>query len=200
MRRSWTLPWLGGVVAFACVSPVHAQANPATDDAAREARLVEVQNSFSGPTGGIRIIDASSGPQGTFRLALNTEFFIISDYFVPTDEAHHFAGNLSLSITPTDYLEVFVAAQVTAAWDNSNDPMLIQRVADVLLGLKGFYQARPWMAVGGDASVAFLGGVGDAQATFRATSFGFRGNLTFDFRGYERRELPLLVRFNAQYR
>jgi outer membrane protein OmpA-like peptidoglycan-associated protein len=178
---------------------VYAQSDPTTDTGEREARVAEVQNSFSGPTGGIRIIDASSGPKGTFRLALNTEFFIISDFFVPTDEAHHFAGNLSLSITPTEYLEVFVAAEVTSAWDDSNDPMLIQRVADVLLGLKGFYQAKPWVAVGGDASVAFLGGVGDASATLRATSFGLRGNVTLDFRNYERRELPLVARFNAQY-
>jgi outer membrane protein OmpA-like peptidoglycan-associated protein len=199
MRRSWILPLLGGFVALACGAPLRAQADPTTEASEREARVAEVQNSFSGPTGGIRIIDASSGPKGTFRLALNTEFFIISDYFVPTDEAHHFAGNLSLSITPTEYLEVFVAAGVTSAWDDSNDPMLIQRVADVLLGLKGFYQAKPWVAVGGDASVAFLGGVGDASATFRSTSFGFRGNVTLDFRGYERRELPLIARFNAQY-
>jgi outer membrane protein OmpA-like peptidoglycan-associated protein len=186
-------------VALACVTSVRAQADPASDASAREARLAEVQNSFSGPTGGIRIIDATSGPKGTFRLALNTEFFIISDFFVPTDEAHHFAGNLSLSITPTEYLEVFAAAEVTSAWDDSNDPLLIQRVADLLLGLKGFYQAKPWVAVGGDASIAFLGGVGDAKATFRATSFGFRGNVTLDFRRYERRKIPLVARFNAQY-
>jgi len=199
MRRSWILSCLGGIVALACVAPVHAQSDPASDAVARQARLAEVQNSFSGPTGGIRIIDAASGPKGTFRLALNSEFFIIRDFFVPTDEAHHFAGNLSLSITPTEYLEVFAAAEVTSAWDDSNDPMLIQRVADLLLGLKGFYQAKPWVAVGGDASVAFLGGVGDAQATFRATSFGFRGNVTLDFRSYERRKIPLVARFNAQY-
>jgi outer membrane protein OmpA-like peptidoglycan-associated protein len=178
---------------------VYAQADPAPNASEREARVAEVQNSFSGPTGGIRIIDASSGPKGTFRLALNTEFFIIRDFFVATDTAHSFASNLSLSITPTEYLEVFAAAEVTSAWDDSNDPMLIQRVADVLLGLKGFYQAKPWVAVGGDASVAFLGGVGDGKATLRATSFGFRGNVTLDFRNYQRRELPLIARFNAQY-
>ena len=199
MRRSWILPWVGAVVAWACIAPRHVRADSAHDANDRDARVAEVQNSFSGPTGGVRIIDASSGPKGTFRLALNTEFFIIRDFFVPTDEAHHFAGNLSLSITPTEYFEVFVAAEVTSAWDDSNDPMLIQRVADVLLGLKGFYQAKPWVAVGGDASVAFLGGVGDASATLRSTSFGFRGNVTLDFRDYERRKLPLIARFNAQY-
>jgi hypothetical protein len=84
MRRTWILPWLGAVVAVASVAPVHAQTEPAQAGSEREARVAEVQNSFSGPTGGIRIIDASSGPKGTFRLALNTEFFIIRDFFVPT--------------------------------------------------------------------------------------------------------------------
>lgn len=199
MRRSWILSCLGGLIVLACAARSHAQADPGSDEDAREARLIEVQNSFSGPTGGIRIIDAASGPAGTFRLAFNTEFFVISDYFVPTDQARHFAGNLSLSITPTEYLEVFASFEATSAWDDSNDPMLIQRVADLLLGLKGFYQAKPWFAVGADASVAFLGGVGDTKATFRATSFGFRGNLTFDFREHERRDAPLILRFNAQY-
>ena len=199
MRRSWILPCLGGVVALACVAPVHAEADPDSPDEARAARVAEVQNSFSGPTGGIRIIDAASGPKGTFRLALNTEFFVIGDYFVPTDRAQHFAGNLSLSVTPTEYLEVFAAAEVTSAWDDSNDPMLIQRVADVLLGLKGFYRAKPWLAVGGDASLAFLGGVSDPKARLRSTSFGFRGNLTFDFREHERHEAPMILRVNTQY-
>jgi len=77
--------------------------------------------------------------------------------------------------------------------------MLIQRVADVLLGLKGFYRAKPWLAVGGDASIAFLGGVSDPKARLRSTSFGFRGNLTFDFREHEGREAPMILRVNAQY-
>ena len=199
MRRTWILPCLGTIVAWACAAPIHAQSDRAPADEAREAQLAEVQNSFSGPTGGIRIIDAASGPQGTFRLALNTEFFVTSNYFVPTDRAQHFAGNLSLSVTPSEFLEVFVSAEVTSAWDDSNDPMLIQRVADVLLGLKGFYRAKPWLAVGGDASLAFLSGVSGPNARLRATSFGFRGNLTFDFREHERHAAPIVLRVNAQY-
>jgi OOP family OmpA-OmpF porin len=183
MRRTWILPYLGGLMALACAAPVRAQ----------------VQNSFGGPTGGIRIIDAGSGEQGTFRLALSTEFFIARDYFVAGDEAHHFAGNLSLSITATEYLEVFASAEVTSAWDDSNDPMLIQRVADLSLGLKGFYGVKPWATLGGDFSLLFPGGVGDGRATFRATSFGLRANVTLDFREHDRRESPLVWRFNAQY-
>jgi outer membrane protein OmpA-like peptidoglycan-associated protein len=199
MCRTWKLAWLGGVVALSCAAHAHAQDETGLDGSAREARLVEVRNSFDGPTGGIRVVDAASGPTGSFRLALNTEFFIASDYFAPGDETHYFAGNFSLSVTPTDFLEVFASAEVTSAWDNSNDPMLIQRVADLYMGLKGFYGIKPWVAVGGDFSLLFPGGVGDASSTFRATSFGFRGNVTFDLRDTERRDIPLITRFNAQY-
>lgn len=199
MRSTWILPWLGGIIAWACAATAAAQDAPAADPSARQARLAEVQNSFSGPTGGIRIIDAGSGPERTFRLALQTEFFITRDFFVPGDEAHAFAGNLSLSVTPTRYLEVFAAAGVTSAWDDSNDPLLIQRVADVFLGLKGFHSIKHWVTIGGDASVLFPGGVGDAQATFRATSFGFRGNVTLDLRDLARRTVSLISRFNVQY-
>ena len=183
MRRAWIWAVVGGLFALTSAPDAHAQ----------------VQNSFDGPTGGIRIVDAGSGPKGTFRLALNTEFFVIRDYFVPHDRAHHFVGNLSLSVAATEYLEVFASAAVSSDWSDSNDPMLIQRVADVLLGVKGFYRAKPWVIVGGDASLLFPGGVGDGGATFRATSFGFRGNVTLDFREHESRTTPLITRFNLQY-
>ncbi len=181
------------VIVLACSTGAAAQPS------AREAELVETQNAFSGPSGGLRIIDAGSGPAGTFRLALNSEFFVARNVFVETDRVQHFAGNLSLSISPTEFLEVFVSAAATSAWSDSNDPLLIQRVADILIGLKGFYRTSGPLTVGGDASVAFLGGVGDASATFRATSFGLRGNVSLDFRDPEKRNVPLIARFTAQY-
>jgi outer membrane protein OmpA-like peptidoglycan-associated protein len=178
---------------------VRADDDPGGGPEARDPQLLLSQNSFTGPTGGIRVVDASSGPQGTFRLALNSEFFLIRDYFVPDDRAQHFGANLSLSVTPTDYLEVFTSAGVTSAWDDSTDPALVQRVADVLIGLKGFHWVTPWVALGGDASIEFPGGIGDTKQTFRATSFGFRVNATLDFRARHRRARPLITRFNAQY-
>lgn len=199
MRRSRILPVVGGLVAWACLLPVRASAEPGSEAAPRPERVAEAQNTFRGASGGIRIIDAGSGLKGSLRLGLQTEFFVIRSFFVPSDQAHHFAGNLSLSATPTEYLEVFASAEVTSAWDDSNDPLLIQRVADLWLGVKGFHQVKPWLTVGGDASLLFPGGVGDLGATFRATSFGFRANVRFDFRRRERRQRPLILRFNAGY-
>lgn len=184
MRRSRNPLCLGALVALSCALPASAQ---------------QTQNAFSGPTGGIRVVDAGSGPKGTFRLALNSEFFIISNYLVDGDEVHRFAGNLSLTVTPTRYLEVFASAEVTSAWSNSNDPRLIQRVADVLVGLKGFYPIKPWATLGGDMSLFFPGGVGDASATFRGTSIRLDGNVSLDLREHARRDAPIILRFNAGY-
>ncbi|MDH3846025.1 MAG: hypothetical protein OES69_18950, partial [Myxococcales bacterium] len=190
---------MAGIVVLACAASAGADDDPSGDAETRDDRLLLSQNSFSGPTGGIRVIDASSGPKGTFRLALNTEFFFIRDYFVPEDKAHHFAGNLSLTVTPTEYLEVFASAEVTSAWDDSTNPMLVQRVADLLIGLKGFHWVKPWVALGGDVSIGFPGGVGDMKETFRATSVGLRGNVNLDFRANHRRTMPLITRLNVQY-
>lgn len=190
---------MAGLIVLACAASVRAEGDSAAEKTARDDRLLLTQNSFSGPTGGIRVIDASSGAKGTFRLALNTEFFLLQDYFVPNDRTQHFAGNLSLTVTPTEYLEVFASAEVTSAWDNSTSPILVQRVADALIGLKGFHWIKPWVALGGDVSIGLPGGVGDMKTTFQATSFGLRANATLDFRAYHRRELPLITRLNAQY-
>ena len=198
MPRTGILSLIGSVIAWACTASVGAQ-DLSAEANSREAPFELTQNSFSGSTGGIRVIDASSGPKGTFRLALSNEFFFIRDFFVPEDRAQHFAGNLSLSVAATDYLEVFASAQVASTWDDSTEPMLVQRIADTLLGVKGYGWVRPWVALGADASVRFPGGIGDTGDMFRASSVGLRANATLDWRAYPRREVPLITRINAQY-
>ncbi|MEM7138735.1 MAG: OmpA family protein [Myxococcota bacterium] len=186
-----------GIAMLAWSMPLLADA-PAPEEG-RDFELRLAQNSFGGPTGSIRLIDAASGPKGTFRVALHTEFFVARDVFVPDDRAQHFAGNLSLSVAAARFLEVFVSAEVTSAWDDATDPRLVQRVADARLGLKGYHWIKPWIAVGADASVLFPGGVGDMRETFRATSFGLRANTSLDFRARSARRAPVIVRLNAQY-
>ena len=193
--RCWRT--LCGVLAL-CAS-AEAQAQPAADENEGAAGSLLEQNSFQGPTGGFRIVDAGSGRQGTFRLALYTEFFLIRDFIVPDDLERYYAANLSLSVTPLPFLEVFASAQVSSSWNEAGDPELIQVVADTLLGVKGFHWIRPWIAVGGDASILFPGGIGDTRRTFSATSVGLRGNATLDLRSFGRRSIPLIARFNAQY-
>ncbi len=193
--------WLGGLTALLCL--LAQGAGVRAQDPDREARREElflVDNSFAGPTGGIRVVDAASGPAGTFRLAFNNELMWKSDFISSGEQTRHYAGNFSLSVTPIEHLELFASFGVSS--DKSEleqTEFLIAQVADVLIGAKGFHWFRPWLAVGGDASFGFTGGLGDTRAALRGTSVGLRGSVTLDFRAFERRELPLVARFGAQY-
>ncbi len=200
MPRARILSWVVTISALLSSASVYADADAAGDTAgSRDRRLLQAHNSFDGPTGGLRVIDASSGPPATFRLALSTEFFVARNVFVPDDRAQHFAGNLSFSASATRFLEVFASAEVTSAWDDSTNPMLVQRVADVLVGLKAYHWIRPWVAFGGDVSFEVPGGVGDVGQSFRSSSVGLRLNNNLDFRNRGVREAPFILRINAQY-
>ena len=59
MRRTWILPYLGGLLAIACALPASAQ----------------VQNSFSGPTGGIRIINENQTVRNNYLYGLTGHRF-----------------------------------------------------------------------------------------------------------------------------
>lgn len=192
--------WLGGLTALLCLCAQAAGVR--AQNAERELRrdqLFIADNSFAGPTGGIRVVDAASGPSGTFRLAFTNELMWKSDFISSGDEVRHYAGNFSLSVTPIEHLEVFGSFEVSSDQNEREQTQLLAQVADVLVGAKGYHWFRPWLAVGGDASLALTGGLGDTKAALKSTSVGLRGSVTLDFRTFERRELPLVTRFGAQY-
>lgn len=180
-----------------------AEAAPAapTDERAarRERAAMRRANSFYGPVGGIHVVDAGSGPVGTFRLSLMTDFMFLEDFLETNDYAKRFDGAIGLSWTAHRMIEVFAAYQSTAAWNTLGDPELIQSLGDVQLGVKLFHAVRPWFVLGGDVSLRIANPVGNVGVAFRGTSFGFRGNLAFDLRELPSRSIPLVARFNAQY-
>lgn len=164
----------------------------------RPDALFSSHNTYLGPVGGIRVVDAGSGPKNTFRIALTTEFFFLRDFVVLGDKAKHVGGALSLSYTAHDNIEVFGAFALTSTSNTTGVPELLQTLGDIYLGVKGFHRVRPWFVVGGDGSVAFLNSVGAARPTLKGISGGLRGNASFDMRELERK-WPLIARFNLQY-
>jgi hypothetical protein len=176
-----------------------AAAPPADADALRAERFL-AHNTWGGPTGGIRVVDAGSGPRGTFRLQLATEFFFASDFLNDGDENSHIGGSLSVSWTPFDFLEIFANLSSSANSNNTENPPLFQVLGDTTLGAKAFYTLPkvPWLTLGGDVTLALLNTVGDIGLVFKSTSLGLRGNATADFRRL-RSSIPLVARFNLQY-
>ena len=186
------------------------EAAPATDaasaaepgDAAERLRAQRFQahNTWGGPTGGIRVVDAGGGGRGTFRLQLGTNFFSATDFLNEGDTNGQVGGALSLSWTPFDFLEVFGTISSYANSNDTESPSLFQVLGDTTLGAKGFYTLPklPWLTVGGDLTLALLNTVGDIGLVGKSTSLGIRGNVTGDFRRLAR-PLPIVARFNLQY-
>ncbi|HKU43798.1 MAG TPA: OmpA family protein, partial [Polyangiales bacterium] len=156
------------------------------------------QNTWLGPTGGFRIVDASSGPAGTARLQFGFEYFSASEFLYVLDQNENLGGALSLSVTPIEHLEAYASLSTHANSNTAGDPVLLQVAGDVILGAKGFAQVLPWLGVGGDVRLLFLNTIGDLGVIIDGTSVGFRGAATADLRRL-REPLPLIVRGNIEY-
>ncbi|MFW6050590.1 MAG: OmpA family protein [Myxococcota bacterium] len=171
----------------------------ATDDEeAVRARKLRRHNTIQGPVGGIHVLDAGSGPPGTFRVQLAGEFFVTEGYIRPGDDHDHVGGTLSLSWSVIDHLELFASVAAYANSNTEGDPQLLQVLGDTLFGVKAYHELTPWLTLGGDASLALLNTVGDIGLVFDSTSFGFRANATADLQGLAK-ALPLVFRLNLQY-
>lgn len=170
------------------------------EDGAEELRLrlFRAHNTFLGPTGGIHVVGADSGPRGTFRVSLMGEFFRSNGFLTAGDGAQRFGGSLAVSWTAHQNLEVFASLQSYATTNDGSDPPLIQVLGDTHLGIKGFHWITPFLAIGGDLDLNLLNHVGDIGVVLRSTSLGIRANLTADFRGLQS-AIPFIIRFNARY-
>ncbi len=171
----------------------------------RERRHL-LHNTWSGPVGGFRVVDAGSGATAAFRAQLGLNFFFADGWLTLPEGTglglstsnSHVGGSLSVSWNPWEFLEIYAAL---ASWANSNpqeNPELFQVLGDTVFGVKGSYRALPWLYVGGDVSVGFLNTVGDIGLVGDSTSLGLRANATADLRELES-PIPLIARLNLQY-
>jgi OOP family OmpA-OmpF porin len=157
-----------------------------------------VQNSWHGSTGGLHLVDGSSGDVGSIRLQLGFDYLAASDMLLRGDYDEQVSGVLSISATLMDHLEVFGSLSSHANSNTLGNPQLLQVAGDVELGAKGYYQLLPWLSVGGDGRLLFLDAVGDLGVLFSGTSVGLRGMATADLRHIDH-PLPLIFRANLGY-
>ena len=171
------------------------QAEP--DDDARTERRLRLHNSYSGPVGGLRVVDARPGVAGTVRTQLLFEFFSAGDFLLPDDSHDHFGGSLSLGWTLLDWLEIFGSL---VAYSNSNDqgdPRLLQVIGDLRIGAKVGFDLLPWFTVGGDLTL-YQPTSSDLNVTLSAFGAQLRANATADLRELDD-PLPIIARLNLAY-
>lgn len=151
-----------------------------------------------GPVGGLRVVDAGSGAPKTFRLQLMFDWFA-KDGFLQGDDGHRRVGaSLALSWTPIEHFEFAMSMISYANANDQEDPALFQVLGDTHLFFRGYKAVLPFMTVGGDFQIAMLNTVGDIGLVAAGTSFGLRGNVSFDLRKLRAR-IPMQARFNLHY-
>jgi outer membrane protein OmpA-like peptidoglycan-associated protein len=155
-----------------------------------------------GEAGLVRVHEAFAGPPMSMRLSMHGGFFTSSSFLNYLDETDYsqqnIQGRLGLSITPIEYLEVFLGLRSTSNKNSSSRPGLLQTQGDLSIGAKGIYPVLPYLGVGLDAAVTFTNGIGDVSPAFDATNFRTALMLSFDARGLDR-DIPLRVHLNAGF-
>jgi hypothetical protein len=169
--------------------------------AARERRY-QLHNTWFGPVGGLRVVDAGSGAVGTFRVQLGFEHASLGGWLEQGASHTHWGGAMAWSWTPLRFLELYASA---VGWRDSNlqlDRSHIQVLGDTAVGAKAFHWVVPWLVVGGDASLSVpLNTPVETARLGRSISATLRGNVSVDLRelpGMEGR-IPLIGRFNVGY-
>jgi outer membrane protein OmpA-like peptidoglycan-associated protein len=179
----------------------------------RRAESLHVQNSLNGSTGLLRVHQAGSGAEGTFRFSLSSSYFTGTGFLCPScatpgggpsnleDDATAIAGHIGISATPVSFLEAYFGLHNSAASNSLYEPQLLQVLGDMNLGLKGF---MPWhddqvFSAGGALDLFLLNGTG--AVGLGAASFGIRGLATADFSNRTKKEdrIPLRTHFNLGY-
>lgn len=152
----------------------------------------------SGETGILRVGSADSTAPGIVRVGFGVELFSLGDFVVEGDQHTRFAGVLSVSGSPIDFVELWLNVRATSNDNSETDPNLIQAQGDLQLGIKGFYPFAGFASVGVDAQLTLLSGIGEAGYDFGASEGRFRLLLTGDLTKTPEK-LPLRFHLNAGY-
>jgi outer membrane protein OmpA-like peptidoglycan-associated protein len=179
------------------------------------------QNSLDGSTGILRVIQASSGAPGTFRLSINGSYFGTSGFLcnaaspcprevdgaasdAEEDSIDRVAMHLGLSATLFPFLEAAISMHNMATSDSRSKPQLLQVLGDTTLSVKGFMPVEPdqIFQFGGQAQLLLLNGAGGVGFMGAGTSFDLKAlaTLALDNRTNPDDVVPLRLHANVGWR
>jgi outer membrane protein OmpA-like peptidoglycan-associated protein len=190
----------------------------AEQNAERKWRMdsLHEQNTIDGSTGLLRVVQASSGAVGTFRISLAGSYFGSSGFLCnstspcPTsvdgaasatqeDEVSQVGMRLGISATLFPFLEAGFSMRNLATSDSRSRPKLLLALGDTTLSVKGFMPVKPdeIFQFGGLAQLMLLNGSGSVGFAGPGTSFSLKalGTVALDNRSNPDDQIPL--RFHA---
>lgn len=160
-----------------------------------EIKAGRLAPSVSGETGLIRVGAADSVRPRIIRLSLGLDYFSVSSFFSESDSHRHFGGTLAISVSPINFLELWLNYRLESNNNARTTPQLLQAQGDLTLGAKGFYPLSDVFTAGIDAQVALLTGIGQSSFDLGASQLRLRGLLTGDFQ--KTANLPLRAHLNT---
>jgi hypothetical protein len=155
-------------------------------------------NSWNGPTGGIALIDASTGVPGAVRIQLGIDGYSGSDYLLKNDEIDFRGQTLSISFTPLNVLELFATLSNRSLSRPEPDGRTLDSLGDLALGAKFAGQLAPALWLGGDLRALLGGNVGGSGQAWDSTSVGLRAAFTVNLTELKK-PIPLVGRINVGY-
>lgn len=214
LAQDITEPEVAGEVGIA--DPLALEEQPADQPAAEEVMPYDEEwkvryrryNSWQGPVGGLRLVDPSTGAEGSVRFQLGVDIYSDKSFLSNKDEVDVLGENLSLSWTAIEHLEVYGSIYNNSTVINQRDYTSddedervendYHSIGDAVVGIKSGAWVSPVVSMGGDLSLMLPNKSGAVGPLFESIGVRLRGGLLADFRRLESR-VPFLVRFNMSY-
>ncbi len=175
---------LSGAPAFAQVSD-EPRAIPGAVDSGEKKDPPNLSVTERGEVGTFRVVSGYTPFAGRFALGAGLQYWQANDFLAENFTHKHLETGGHVTISPTDWMEIFVAAISTSHLYQDqllrNEPILVQSIGDLQLGTKFGFEANEFFYLGGDWFLRFNTQQGSLGPEFSATSFGIRALPTFDF-------------------
>jgi outer membrane protein OmpA-like peptidoglycan-associated protein len=156
----------------------------ATDDSdKKDPPNLSVTN--RGETGTFRVVSGYTPWAKRFALGAGLQYWQADNFLAPNFFHKHLETVGHVTISPTDWMEVFVAGISTSHLYQDklieSPAILVQSIGDLQFGTKFGFEANEFFYLGGDWFLRFNTQQGNLGPAFSATSFGLRMLPTFDF-------------------
>lgn len=162
-------------------------------------------NSWYGPTGGILLIDPTSGAAGSTRIQLVIDDFSDGDFLYKGDRVDQVGQTLSFGWTATELMELYGALRYVGTVSehrNSDNTKTVKEdkhiMGDLRLGAKVGGELTPLLSLGGDLGVLLPNQAGATGPLLNSLSVQLRASLATDLRSLESK-VPLIFRLNLGY-
>ncbi|HKU40896.1 MAG TPA: carboxypeptidase regulatory-like domain-containing protein [Polyangiales bacterium] len=188
----------GTVAASAAPAPSAVPAGASEEPPLAWDLLNRRYSSWYGFTGGIALVDASTGEPGAVRIQLGLDGYSGSDYLNDDDEIDVRDQVITLSYTPVRVLELYASLTNRAVSRPEPDGRTLDSLGDFSLGAKVSGHLAPTLWLSGDVRALLGGQVGSSGQAWDSTSIGLRAALTLDLQELKK-PVPLVGRLNLGY-